>query len=58
VTGQALGSILAGSLWGVLEHSGAGHAFLYVNLVLAGVAALAGFLIIGRGRVTSVMRRE
>jgi DHA2 family multidrug resistance protein-like MFS transporter len=51
VSGQALGSILAGSLWGVLEHSGARHAFLVVNLVLGGVAALSGVLIIGRGRV-------
>ncbi|HEY6871637.1 MAG TPA: MFS transporter [Geobacteraceae bacterium] len=52
VSGQALGTILAGSMWGVLAHAGTGHAFLYVNLVLAGVAALSGFLIIGRGRVT------
>ena len=51
VSGQALGSVLAGSIWGVLEHSGARHAFLVVNLVLGGVAALAGLLIIGRGRV-------
>lgn len=51
VCGQALGSILAGSLWGVLEHSGARHAFLVINLVLAGVAALSGMLILGRGRV-------
>lgn len=51
VSGQALGSILAGTLWGVLEHGGSRHAFLVVNLVLAGVAALAGGLIIGRGRV-------
>jgi MFS family permease len=51
VSGQALGSILAGTLWGTLEHSGRGHAFLVVNAVLGGVAALAGFLIIGRGRV-------
>lgn len=51
VSGQALGSLLAGSLWGVLEHSGTRHAFLVVNLVLGGVAALAGALIIGRGRV-------
>lgn len=51
VSGQALGSILAGTLWGTLEHSGTGRAFLVVNLVLAGVAALAGTLIIGRGKV-------
>jgi MFS family permease len=50
VSGQALGSILAGSLWGILEHSGTRHAFLVVNLVLGGVAALSGMLIIGRGR--------
>jgi MFS family permease len=51
VGGQALGSILAGTLWGVLEHSGNRHAFLVINLVLAGVALLAGLLIIGRGRL-------
>ena len=51
VSGQALGSVLAGSIWGVLEHSGARHAFLVVNLVLGGVAALAGVLIVGRARV-------
>lgn len=51
VTGQALGSILAGTLWGVLEHSGTRHAFMVINLVLAGVAALAGILILGRGRL-------
>ena len=51
VSGQALGSIIAGSLWGTLEHSGTRHAFLVVNLVLGGVAALAGALILGRGRV-------
>lgn len=51
VTGQALGSILAGTLWGTLEHSGTRHAFLVVNLVLGGVAALSGVLILGRGRL-------
>ncbi len=51
VSGQALGSILAGSLWGYLEHSGTRHAFLVINLVLGGVAALSGGLIIGRGKV-------
>ena len=51
VSGQALGSILAGTLWGTLEHSGTKHAFLVVNVILGGVAALAGVLIIGRGRL-------
>jgi DHA2 family multidrug resistance protein-like MFS transporter len=51
VSGQALGSILAGTLWGTLEHSGTKHAFLVVNLILGGVAALSGVLIIGRGRL-------
>jgi DHA2 family multidrug resistance protein-like MFS transporter len=51
VSGQALGSVLAGTLWGVLEHSGNRHAFLVINLVLAGVALLAGVLIINRGRL-------
>jgi MFS transporter, DHA2 family, multidrug resistance protein len=51
VTGQALGSIIAGTLWGMLEHGGSRHAFLVINLVLAAVAALAGVLILGRGRM-------
>lgn len=50
VTGQALGSLLAGHLWARLEQSGTRSAFLMINIVLAGVAALAGMLIIGRGR--------
>jgi len=51
VSGQALGSILAGTLWGILVPSGTKHAFLVVNVVLGGVAAFAGVLIIGRGRL-------
>lgn len=51
VTGQALGSIVAGTLWARLESGGSRHAFLSINLVLAGVAALAGVLIMGRGRL-------
>ena len=51
VSGQALGSILAGTLWGVLEHSGSRHAFLVINMVLGGVAAVSGLLIIGRGKL-------
>ncbi|GAM10370.1 putative transporter YebQ [Geobacter sp. OR-1] len=54
VSGQAMGSIVAGTLWGVLEHSGRQHAFLIINLVLAGVAAVSGVLIIGRGRARSM----
>jgi MFS family permease len=50
VSGQALGSILAGTLWGALEHSGSRHAFLVINIVLGSVAALSGLLIIGRSR--------
>ena len=51
VCGQALGSILAGTLWGMLEPGGSRHAFLIINLVLAGVAGVSGLLILGRGRV-------
>lgn len=51
VSGQALGSVIAGTLWGVLEHSGARYAFLVINLVMAGVAALSGILIMSRGRL-------
>lgn len=51
VSGQALGSILAGTLWGTLEHSGTRHAFLVVNIILGGVAALSGLLIVGRSKI-------
>lgn len=49
VSGQALGSILAGTLWGYLEHAGSRHAYLVINLVLACVAAISGGFIVGRG---------
>ncbi|GFE56296.1 MFS transporter [Geobacter sp. AOG1] len=49
VSGQALGSILAGVLWGRLEHQGLSHAFLVSNLVLGSLALVSGFLIAGRG---------
>lgn len=48
VVGQALGSVMAGVLWGSLEHRGRGHAFLISNLVLAGLAVVSGALIMGR----------
>ena len=48
VVGQALGSLLAGVLWGSLEATGRGHAFLISNLVLAGLAVVSGGLIMGR----------
>ncbi len=53
VSGQALGSVLAGTLWGYFEHSGTRYAFLVTNLVMAGMAAAAGALIFGRGRIGS-----
>jgi MFS family permease len=51
VTGQALGSLLAGSMWGVLEHQGLRHAFLVANLVLGSLAIVSGMLILGRSKV-------
>lgn len=51
VSGQALGSLLAGTLWAQLEQSGSRRAFLVVNLAMATVAVVAGGLIVGRGRV-------
>ncbi|GFO70353.1 MFS transporter [Geomonas limicola] len=48
VVGQALGSLLAGVLWGSLEHRGRGYAFLMANLVLAALAVVSGGLIMGR----------
>jgi MFS transporter, DHA2 family, multidrug resistance protein len=48
VTGQALGSIIAGGIWGSLEHQGPKHAFLISNLVLGSLAVLAGIMIKGR----------
>lgn len=51
VVGQGLGSFLAGTMWGALEHEGPRHAFLVANLVLGGLAAVAGVLILSRKRV-------
>jgi MFS family permease len=48
VSGQALGSILAGSMWGVLEHRGLFPAFRSTNLVLGCLAIASGMLILGR----------
>ena len=48
VVGQALGSLLAGVMWGSLERQGRTHAFLISNLVLAGLAVVSGGLIMGR----------
>lgn len=58
VSGQALGSILAGTLWGTLEHTGTKHAFLIVNMVLGGVAALSGLLIVGRSKMGQTSVRD
>ncbi|WP_236685576.1 MFS transporter [Geobacter pickeringii] len=52
VCGQALGSVLAGGMWGVLEHQGARQAFLLSNLVLGTFAIISGLLIKGRGKIT------
>ncbi|BCS53365.1 MFS transporter [Geobacter sp. SVR] len=54
VSGQALGSIIAGSMWGTLEHQGAKHAFLVSNLVLGSLAVLAGVMIKGRRKISTV----
>ncbi|MDR3578794.1 MAG: MFS transporter [Oryzomonas sp.] len=54
VAGQGAGSLLAGSMWGALEHQGARHAFLVSNLVLGGIAVLAGLLILSCKRVRGV----
>ncbi|HEX9078571.1 MAG TPA: MFS transporter [Desulfuromonadaceae bacterium] len=51
VAGQGMGSIVAGSMWGVLMHQGTRHAFLVSNLVLGGLAVLAGLLILSRRRM-------
>lgn len=48
VSGQALGSIIAGGLWAALESLGFEHAFLMSNLVLGGFAILSGLLIVVR----------
>jgi MFS family permease len=53
VSGQALGSILAGGLWGNLEHQGAQHAFLVSNLVLGSLAVMAGVMIKGRRKISA-----
>lgn len=51
VSGQALGSILAGFLWALLAGGGSRRAFMIINLVLGGVAIVAGLLIAGRRRM-------
>lgn len=48
VSGQALGSVIAGGLWTAFERQGHEHAFLISNLVLGGFAILSGVLIVGR----------
>lgn len=53
VGGQALGSVLAGWMWGGLENQGLGHAFLVSNLVLGGLALLSGVLILGNRQTVS-----
>ena len=53
VAGQALGSILAGGMWGALEHQGIRHAFQVSNMVLGSLAIVSGVLIVGRRRVSS-----
>jgi MFS family permease len=58
VVGQALGSLLAGVMWGSLEHQGRTHAFLVSNLVLAGLAIVSGGLIMGRRRGTEGAKAE
>lgn len=54
VVGQALGSVLAGLMWGALEHQGRDRAFLVSNLALAGLAVVSGALILGRGKKTGL----
>ncbi len=49
--GQALGSFVAGTIWGNLEHASPRHAYLVVNLVLAGFAVGAGALIAGKSKL-------
>lgn len=51
VSGQALGSLVAGTLWGSLEHTSASHAYLIGNLVMAGFAVASGALIFGKRKV-------
>jgi MFS family permease len=51
VCGQALGSVLAGGMWGTFEQQGARHAFLVSNMVLGSLAVISGLLIMGRGKI-------
>ncbi|MDD2737227.1 MAG: MFS transporter [Desulfuromonadaceae bacterium] len=48
VTGQALGSMVAGTLWAGLAHRGSHYAYLITNLALAGLVLTAGVMIAGR----------
>lgn len=51
VSGQALGSVVAGTVWGVCEHTSARHAYLVGNLVMAGFAVASGTLIVGKSKL-------
>ncbi|RLB68434.1 MAG: MFS transporter [Deltaproteobacteria bacterium] len=48
VSGQALGSVIAGGLWAAFEYRGDDYAFLISNMVLGGFAILSGVLIVVR----------
>jgi MFS family permease len=48
VSGQAMGSVVAGTMWSSLAPGGVRHSFLVVNLALAAFAIVSGLLIVGR----------
>ena len=48
VSGQAMGSVVAGTMWSSLAPGGVRHSFLVVNFALAAFAVASGLLIVGR----------
>lgn len=48
VIGQAVGSVVAGTMWSSLAPGGVRQSFLMVNLALATFAVASGLLIVGR----------
>jgi len=48
VSGQALGTVVVGSMWSHLTPGGLQHSYLVVNLALAAFAVASGILIMGR----------
>jgi MFS transporter, DHA2 family, multidrug resistance protein len=58
VSGQAMGSVVVGTMWSSLAPGGLRHSFLMANLVLAAFAVASGLLIVGRSWGTSKLETD